>query len=122
WIGSRHAQQIMMAVSAIAGAIVLVPQLVRLKPDATPGMVRQKLDATPGMVRLKPDATNYGVLSPTYQRVAVVIALAFAVTLIRRVPPISPMLVAHGRFAATLLGQAGDIIYVGEGLQSSVAV
>ncbi len=32
------------------------------------------------------------------------------------------MLVAHGRFAATLLGQAGDIIYVGEGLQSSVAV
>src|SRR4029077_10965036 len=32
------------------------------------------------------------------------------------------MLVAHGQFAATLLGQAGDIIYVGEGLQSSVAV
>jgi spermidine synthase len=32
------------------------------------------------------------------------------------------MLVAHGRFAATLLGQAGDIIYVGEGLQSSIAV
>ena len=32
------------------------------------------------------------------------------------------MLVAHGRFAAALLGQAGDIIYVGEGLQSSVAV
>ena len=38
------------------------------------------------------------------------------------VPPIPAMLVAHGRFAATLLGQAGDIIYVGEGLQSSVAV
>ena len=38
------------------------------------------------------------------------------------VPAISAMLVAHGRFAAALLGQAGEIIYVGEGLQSSVAV
>ncbi len=50
---------------------------------------------------------------------ASLIATAF---LIRGVPAISAMLVAHGRFAATLLDQAGEIIYVGEGLQSSVAV
>ena len=51
-----------------------------------------------------------------------VAAALLTVFLIRSVPPIPGMLVAHGRFAATLLGQAGDIIYVGEGLQSSVAV
>ena len=37
------------------------------------------------------------------------------------VPPLPGILVAYGRFAATRIGQA-DIIYVGEGLNSSVAV
>ena len=58
-------------------------------------------------------AARYGALAA---------AALLTVLFIRSVPPISGMLVAHGRFAATLLGQAGDIIYVGEGLQSSVAV
>jgi spermidine synthase len=49
-------------------------------------------------------------------------ALVVGAALVPTVPPVPGMLVAHGRFAATLLGQAGDIIYVGEGLQSSVAV
>lgn len=37
------------------------------------------------------------------------------------VPPLSKLLVAHGRFAATWVGK-GEIIYAGEGLNSSVAV
>jgi spermidine synthase len=44
------------------------------------------------------------------------------VWLVRAVPPVPGLLVAHGRFAATFIDQAVDIIYVGEGLQSSVAV
>jgi spermidine synthase len=54
--------------------------------------------------------------------VALLGALALTVFFVRGIPPVPPMLVAHGRFAATLAGQAGDIIYVGEGVQSSVAV
>jgi spermidine synthase len=95
WIGSQHAQQLMMAVSAAAGLLVLA--------SAVAGET-----ASPRVRGL--------------YLTAIAAALVFAAVLTRTVPPVSPMLVAHGRFAAALLGQAGDIIYVGEGLQSSVAV
>ena len=51
-----------------------------------------------------------------------VIALGIAAFLIRTVPTIPGILVAYGRYAATWMGQQGDIFYVGEGLSSSVAV
>ena len=41
--------------------------------------------------------------------------------LIYNVPPISKLLVAHGRYAATWVGK-GDIAFAGEGLNASVAV
>lgn len=41
--------------------------------------------------------------------------------LISTVPSLSKLLVAHGRFAATWVGK-GDIVYAGEGMNSSVAV
>ena len=99
WIGSQRTQQIMMIVSALAGLLVLVPLVT----------VRPKADRTVMDLAIR-------VLGP------LAAAAILTVFLIRGVPPISGMLVAHGRFAATLLGQAGDIIYVGEGLQSSIAV
>jgi spermidine synthase len=95
WLGSQHAQQIMMAVSAAAGLLVLGSDVTG---RSTTMRVRRR------------------------SVIAIVAALVVAAVLTRGVPPISPMLVAHGRFAATLLGQSGEIIYVGEGLQSSVAV
>jgi spermidine synthase len=47
--------------------------------------------------------------------------LAPAVLLIYSVPPLSKVLVAHGRYAASWVGK-GNIIYMGEGRNSSVAV
>jgi spermidine synthase len=44
-----------------------------------------------------------------------------AIALGRAVPPVPGLLVGYGRFAATWVGQA-DFIYVGEGLNASVAV
>jgi spermidine synthase len=41
---------------------------------------------------------------------------------IRSVPRVPGLLIAHGRFAATFVNQQVDIIYAGEGLQASVAV
>ena len=102
WIGSQRTQQIMMIVSALAGLLVLVT--VRLRPAT---------------VRPKPDPTYVSAIALWGPLVAAALLTVF---LVRSVPPVPGMLVAHGRFAATLLGQAGDIIYVGEGLQSSVAV
>jgi spermidine synthase len=52
---------------------------------------------------------------------AVSIAAVAAALLAFTVPPIDPMLVAFGRYAATQIGQA-DVIYVGEGWNAAVAV
>ncbi len=46
---------------------------------------------------------------------------ALACLSIYTIPPASKLLVAYGRYAATWVGK-GDIIYMGEGLNSSVAV
>ena len=107
WIGSQHTQQIMMIVSALAGLLVLVT--VRRAAHYPAARLAESWPSG------KPD-TTYG------RHGALVAAALLTVFLVRSVPPVPGMLVAHGRFAATLLGQAGDIIYVGEGLQSSVAV
>ena len=48
-------------------------------------------------------------------------ALVAGALLIAAVPPFSKLLVAHGRYAATWAGK-GDIVYAGEGVNSSVAV
>jgi spermidine synthase len=96
WIGSQGAQQMMMIVSTAAGLLVL---------------------ATDGL-----GSASRGRRDRWGRAIALAGSLVVVAWLIRTVPPVSGMLVAHGRFAATLLGQAGDIIYVGEGLQSSVAV
>jgi spermidine synthase len=47
---------------------------------------------------------------------------ALAVGLAAAVPQIPPQLVAYGRFMATRLDNGGEIIYVGEGMSSSMAV
>ena len=49
------------------------------------------------------------------------VGMLLAGALIPNVPPIAKLLVAYGRYAATWVGK-GDIIYAGEGMNSSVAV
>ncbi|MCM3878499.1 MAG: fused MFS/spermidine synthase [Vicinamibacterales bacterium] len=96
WFGSQHAQQVIMIVSGISGLILLAPV---------------EFSATPTTRTLR-------WVAPT----ALVIALGVSAYLVRTVPTIPGILVAYGRYAATWLGQEGDIFYVGEGLSSSVAV
>jgi spermidine synthase len=48
-------------------------------------------------------------------------AAALCALLIHAVPPLSKLLVAYGRYAATWVGKS-DIVYAGEGLNSSVAI
>ena len=96
WFGSQRAQQVLMIVSGISGLLLLAPA---------------ELGAPSGKKALR-------WLAPA----ALIIALGLAAFLIRTVPTIPGILVAYGRYAATWLGQEGDIFYVGEGLSSSVAV
>ena len=58
-----------------------------------------------------------------FSRVLALIALAaFDAWLLGGVRPVPGLLIAYGRFTATVQDQAGEILYSGEGLHSSVAV
>jgi spermidine synthase len=92
WIGSTHAQQLLMVISAIAGLVLLIP-------PAASAAVRGR-----------------------FKSVVLLMGASVAVlALTLNAPPVSPWLVAFGRFAPGWVGVT-DIIYVGEGVHSSVAV
>jgi spermidine synthase len=95
WIGSSHAEQALIIVSALSALLMLEPSYT----GATEGKPRFSFTGT-------------AVLA-----VAMVAAGLFA----RSVHELPGLLVAYGRYAATRIGQA-DIIYVGEGVNASVAV
>jgi spermidine synthase len=96
WFGSQRAQQVLMIVSGMSGLLLLAP----------------------GELSSAPGRRTFRWVAP----VMLIIALGVAAFLIRTVPRIPGILVAYGRYAATWMGQQGDIFYVGEGLSSSVAV
>lgn len=95
WIGSQHAQQILMGISLLSGLLMLAPVVSDIDPKKT--------------------GFQYG------PAILLVAATGVGGLLVRNVPTIPPLLVAYGRYAATWVGQ-NEIIYVGEGLQASVAV
>lgn len=66
-------------------------------------------------------STISGLLLLPRRWIASAAAVLMAGLLIHVVPPISKLLVAHGRYAATWVGK-GDVVFAGEGLNSSVAV
>jgi spermidine synthase len=95
WIGSSHATQALIIVSALSALLMLEPSFT----GASEGKPRFSLAGT-------------AVLA---------VAMIAAGLLARSVHPLPGLLVAYGRYSATRVGQA-DIIYVGEGVNASVAV
>jgi spermidine synthase len=77
WIGSQRTQQVLIALSIIAGVMLLPRRYI--------------------------------------------VAAALGCVSIYSVPSVSKLLIAYGRYAATWAGKS-DIIYAGEGINSSVAV
>jgi spermidine synthase len=80
WVGSQRAEQLLIALSAVAALLLLLPRV------------------GPALLA--------------------VIAGGF---LIYSVPPVPKLLVAYGRYAATWAGKS-EVVYAGEGMNSSVAV
>ncbi len=103
WFGSQRAQQVLMIVSGMSGLLLLAPAELGSAPGRSTGSGQRRILRWVAPVML-------------------IIALGVAAFLIRTVPTIPGILVAYGRYAATWMGQQGDIFYVGEGLSSSVAV
>jgi spermidine synthase len=107
WVGSQHAQQVLIAMSALSGLLMLEPVYA-----ASP--IREQ-------VRLKPDTTEGRRRPSLVPSIALAAAMVAAALLLRSVPPLPGVLVAYGRFAAARIGQA-DVFYTGEGINASVAV
>lgn len=79
-------------------------------------------DAQRVLIALAAVASVLLLLGPSVKsRVAVIATPVLAALLIYVVPELPGVLVAHGRYAVTWLGKT-DILYVGEGMNSSVAV
>ena len=98
-IGDIGTQQTQWVLIGMAG----VSSLILLAPSALPGSFRQ----------LTLDGRSLA-------RAAVIVGIAVAAA--NTVAPVPGLLVAYGRYAATWVRSAGDIIYVGEGTHASLAV
>jgi len=95
WVGTEHAQQTLVVVSALSGLLLLAPAFWGRRPA----------EAGSGLA----GAVGLGL------------AVGLAALAVRALPPVPALLVAYGRYAATWIDQS-EIIYMGEGLTSSVAV
>src|SRR6185437_3519187 len=97
WLGSQHAQQVVILLSALSGLLVL----------STSGTSQER----------EPTASG----SPVATTITIIIAAALAGLLSRSVHPLPGIFAAYGRYTATRLGQA-DVIYIGEGWNATIAV
>jgi spermidine synthase len=95
-IGTQHSQQILICISALAAVLAFVPMLLRLRENFSPAVMFRGL----------------GILA-----VLIVVPLLLA----SGVAKIPGELVAYGRYMPSRLGES-QILYVGEGMNSSVAV
>ncbi len=96
WIGSQHAQQVLIVISMIAGLLVLEPSVGGEEDKSIRSQV-------PAMIM-------------------VAVAIAAGALLIRSVHEVPGLLIAYGRYTATRTSQVNEIIYKGEGMMASVAV
>ena len=95
WLGSQQAQQILVIISAVSALLMLESAATEAESKKT----RVQLVGT----------------------LLLAAAMGGAVLLARTIKPVPGVLVAYGRYAATRLGE-GEIVYVGEGWNASVAV
>jgi spermidine synthase len=94
WLGSQHAQQVLILIAALSGLLVL-------STGATE----------------EPASGGFQFAGT----LAIIAAAACAGLLSRTVHPLPGIFAAYGRYTATRLGQA-EVIYMGEGWNATVAV
>jgi spermidine synthase len=95
WLGTQGTQRIMIVLAA-AGAVLM------LAPVVSGGT---------GRLEFRPRSAAW-----------VAVTILLAALLVRTVSPVPGLLVGYGRNAAKYADQSGEFIYVGEGMNSSMAV
>lgn len=94
WVGTQRAQQVLIGLAAVSAMLVLVPLL-----------------AEDGKLRFSGRSAAWAAGT-----------IAIALWAISTVAPVPGLLVAYGRFMTARGDNHGDVIYVGEGMNSSMAV
>ena len=92
WIGTQHAQQVLMVIAAIGGALLLL------------------------------GPANESAEKSWWPTITACAAILLVAVLVRSVQPIPAVMVAYGRYANMRVNDAAQYIYVGEGMTASVAV
>ena len=95
WIGSQHAQQLLIVTSLVSAVLVLARGVA--------------------------DHEKASLTAPWLTTGGLIVGAAAALLLARSVPEVPGVLIAYGRYTATRTGQ-DKIIYSGEGMTASVAV
>jgi spermidine synthase len=95
WLGTQWAERILIGAAAVSAIVTFLPDVT-----AAAGKVTSKVQRV-------------------YWSAA---AAILAILLIGSVPKVPPLLVGYGRWFVNRLANENDFIYVGEGMQSSVAV
>ncbi|OFW18229.1 MAG: hypothetical protein A3F69_04135 [Acidobacteria bacterium RIFCSPLOWO2_12_FULL_66_10] len=103
WLGTQNVQRLLIAASALAGVLMLAPWFQPPQPRRSPGGKRQK------------DMPARWRAAPT------IAALAVAGLLAVRIDPVPGLLVAFGPYAGNAIGRS-NVLYTGEGMNTSVAV
>jgi spermidine synthase len=106
WLGTQQVQRVMMGLSAIAGLLVIVPwRRLWVRPSG-----RVEAGSVSGTLR-----------SGLIKGALVVASTGCAILLAREVPKVPWELVAYGRYLPTKT-EVGTNLYMGEGMNASVAV
>ena len=95
WLGTQNAQRVLIAVAAVGAIIMLAPVF-------------------------STETRTYRLESRSALRIGATAAVA--ALLMWGVKPIPPLLIAYGRWMVTWIGNHGDILFTGEGMNSSMAV
>jgi spermidine synthase len=113
-LGTQGAQRFVIVVAIISALLMFVPLMVSRRPVAAPSGTTKTRAATADAARTESALGFSGTL-------AIVVAVFVAALLIKGIPKIPPGLVAYGRFLPTWTSQP-SYLFVGEGMNSSVAV
>jgi spermidine synthase len=94
-LGTQGSQRALMIIAAVSALLMFTIELSRES----------------GKLQVSPRGGLFGMVT-----------IALTALLVSSVPPVPPLLVAYGRYAVTWRGSHGEFIYVGEGMNSSMAV
>jgi len=114
WIGTQQAQRLLIALSALAALLAFAPFLLApFRPENSYSQSASQNDES---------SHSHSALVHGFKIVGVVLLFSSVAYLIAwSVPKIPWGLVAQGRYLATK-GEEGKLLYLGEGLNASVAV